>query len=74
MEEQFYLFENWIKEEKLLYVEVIVQKKGRKVVFGRLLKLDAQARTMLIYDVDQKEVLSVMMNQIDRIQPAGAVV
>lgn len=73
MDEQFSLFKNWMNDQKLLYVEVIFQKERRKQLFVRLLKYDELSQTLLLYDVDQKKVLSVKLNQIDSIQPAEAV-
>lgn len=74
MEEQLSLFKNWITDQKLLFVEIIFQKEGKKELFVRLLKYDELKKTLLLYDVDQKQVLSIKINQIDSIQPAEAAV
>lgn len=70
LDEQFALFKKWINDKNLLNVEIVSQKKGRRNLSVRLLKLDEEMQTLLVYDVDQKQVLSLMINQIDRIQPA----
>ena len=74
MEEQLSLFKSWITDQKLLFVEIIFQKEGKKELFVRLLKYDELKKTLLLYDVDQKQVLSIKINQIDSIQPAEAAV
>jgi hypothetical protein len=69
MEEQFKLFEQWIKENRLLYIEVVLKGVGRKKYFGRLIQFDQQQKKLLVYDDDQKKMDNIMVNEIDCIQP-----
>lgn len=70
MEAQNSLFQTWIHQETLLTVEMLVRKVGRKTVFGRLLSVDIKGQNALLYDVDQKKVLSLKTNEIDKMTPA----
>lgn len=70
MDEQLSLFKRWIHTKQLLYLEFVLKKVGRHILFGRLLKIDQKKKTILFYDVDKKQVLSIMLNEIDCIQPA----
>lgn len=67
MEEQYKLFQSWIHSNTLLCVEIVIRKIGRKTVFGRLLNFDETQQTILLYDVDNKEVHSIKINEIDHI-------
>jgi hypothetical protein len=70
VDKQLLLFQNWINEQKLLHVEILLRKKGKQSLSVRMLKYDSHLKTLLLYDVDRKEVLSIDIHQIDRIQPA----
>ncbi|MFA8439424.1 hypothetical protein [Pueribacillus sp. YX66] len=71
MNEQLSLFKKWHEENTLVHVEIVIQKVGRKGIFGRLISIDEEKESIVLYDVDQKEVLSFMLNQIDSITPAS---
>lgn len=71
MDEQLSLFKKWHQENTLVYVEIVIKKVGRKGIFGRLIRVDEEKESVVLYDVDQKEVLSFTLNQIDSITPAS---
>lgn len=72
MDEQLSLFKKWHQENTLVYVELLIKKKGRKGIFGRILRIDEENQSVLLYDVDQKKVLDFKMTQIDSITPASS--
>jgi len=70
MEEQLSLLQKWMKENTLLHVEVVLRKRGRKKIYGRLINVDKEKEMIVIYDDDQKKVFSYKLNEIDAIDPA----
>lgn len=70
MNDPFALFQSWIDNNTLLCVEILVRKAGRKTVYGRLLRVDENDQSLLLYDVDKKQVHSINWNEIDQIEPA----
>jgi hypothetical protein len=70
MEEQYELFDQWIIEKRLVLIEAILEKTGRKILLGRLLHFDHRQNQLLIYDDDHKKVHCVRTNEIDHISPA----
>ena len=64
-------FQHWIDENRLLRIEVIYRKTGRKTIIGKLLQFNPHINTLLVYTEDQKTVESININQIDDIFPAG---
>lgn len=71
MNEQLSLFKKWLQENKLVHVEIVIRKVGRRGVFGRLVSVDEDKELIVFYDEDQKQVLSFHVNQIDSITPAA---
>lgn len=69
MNEQLRVFKQWCEENTLVHIEVVVQKLGRKALFGKIVRVDEEKQRIVLYDVDQKEVLSFSLNQIDSITP-----
>lgn len=69
MNEQLRVFKQWCEENTLVHIEVVIQKLGRKALFGKIVRVDAEKQRIVLYDVDQKEVLSFSLNQIDSITP-----
>lgn len=70
MEEQLSLLQKWMKENTLLHVEVVLRKRGRKKIYGRLINVDKEKEMIVIYDDDQKKVFSHKLNEIDAIDHA----
>lgn len=70
MEEQLSLLQKWMKENTLLHVEVVLRKRGRKKIYGRLINVDKEKEMIVIYDDDQKKVFSYKLNEIDKIDHA----
>lgn len=71
MDKQYALFQSWIENNTLLYVEMLIRKVGRKTVFGRLISVNEKEESILLYDVDnKKQVLSIKINEIDHIEPS----
>lgn len=71
MDEQLSLFKKWLQNNTLVHVEIVYRKVGRKGVFGRFISIDEKKGLVVFYDVDQKQVLSFMLNQIDSISPSA---
>lgn len=71
MDEQISLLQKWMKENILVHVEVVLRKRGRKEIYGRLINVDKDKQTIVIYDDDQKKVFSYRLNEIDSINPAS---
>ena len=61
---------NWIKENRLVHIEVVLKKIGRKTVIGRIIQFNRKDNSLLIYADDQKEIKHIMINEIDHISPA----
>lgn len=74
MVDEYYihLFRTWMSDHRLLCLDMLLHKAGRKSVFGCLVDYDEQS--ILFYDVDRSQTLHVAFNQIDDIQPARKVV
>ncbi|MFA8438579.1 hypothetical protein [Pueribacillus sp. YX66] len=70
MDDQYSIFQSWIDNDTLLCVDVLLHKVGKKTVFGRLLRVDENEHSLLLYDVDKKQVLSLDWNEIDQLEPA----
>lgn len=60
-----------MKENILVHVEVVLRKRGRKEIYGRLINVDKDKQTIVIYDDDQKKVFSYRLNEIDSINPTS---
>lgn len=73
MDEQLSLLQKWMKENTLLHVEVVLRKRGRKEIYGRLINVDKEKKMIVLYDDDQKKVFSYMLNEIDSIAPASKI-
>lgn len=71
MDEQLSLLKKWMKENTLLHVEVVLRKRGRKKIYGRLINVDKEKEMVVLYDDDQKKVYSYKLNEIDSINPAS---
>lgn len=71
MDKQLTLFKKWLHNNTLVHVEIVYRKVGRKGVFGRFISIDEAKGLVVFYDVDQKQVLSFMLNEIDSISPSA---
>lgn len=61
------IYNTWMQEKRFVCASLLYAKKGRKHIYGTILKLDDQDKSMLIYDDDSKSVVSVGFNEIDDI-------
>lgn len=73
MDEQLSLLQKWMKENALVHVEVVLRKRGRKEIYGRLINVDKEKGTIVIYDEDQKKVFSYKLNEIDSIDSVSKI-
>ena len=60
----------WIDDNKLLHLKVIIEKKGRKEIWGRILSFNELQRSLLIYSDDDKKIFNINLNEIEDILPA----
>ncbi len=59
--------QNWVNNNQLLYIEVVLKKVGRKEVLGRIVQFNGES--ILIYKDDTKMVEHYLLNEIDNIEP-----
>ncbi|MGJ9458486.1 hypothetical protein [Oceanobacillus sp. CF4.6] len=62
-------FQDWIRDNRLLVMEIIFEGIGRKTIKGRMIKFNQYENSTLIYIDDTKTVEHFMINQIDEITP-----
>lgn len=62
MDKQLSLFKKWLQDNKLVHVEIVQRKIGRKGFFGRFVSIEEDKKLIVFYDVDQKQVLSFQLN------------
>lgn len=60
------------EENSLLYITYVVQKVGRKTIWAKILQINEEENNILLYDVDQKSVEQLKINQIDEIEKPDA--
>ncbi|MBE4909685.1 hypothetical protein IMZ08_16705 [Bacillus luteolus] len=61
--------QNWVNNNQLLYIEVVLKKVGRKEVLGRIVQFNGES--LLIYKEDTKMVEHYLLNEIDNIVPVN---
>lgn len=70
LQEQLEKIKEWIEENRLIKLTYIVEKLGEQVIYGRIVKLDAESKIVLVYVVDEKKVESIRMHAIEVIEPS----
>ena len=60
----------WMEERRLLYVTVVVKKRGRRVFYGRILHFSLEDQSVLFYNEDEASTESYLLKEIDNIEPA----
>ena len=70
MESISHMLKEWQKDNQLLYVTIVLPKKGRKKFYGRILSFDPELKTILFYCEDRSTTELVSLNDIDSIEPA----
>ncbi|MFO1446320.1 hypothetical protein KDN24_24570 [Bacillus sp. Bva_UNVM-123] len=67
------MFEIWMEEKRLLYVTVVIQKKGRRTFYGRIIHFSLEEQIVLFYNEDQASTESYYFKEIDNIDPAESI-
>lgn len=70
MEKLIERIQQWQKENCLLHIKVVLKKKGRHILVGRIMNFDSTDMSILIYLDDQKKVEHYKFSEIDDIVPA----
>ncbi|WP_027726270.1 hypothetical protein [Tuberibacillus calidus] len=68
----FSTLQKYKEEDALLYITYVVQKVGRKTIWAKILQINEEENNILLYDVDQKSVEQLKINQIDEIEKPDA--
>jgi len=63
-------FQEWIKQNQLLYISFIKPQSGKKIVWGRIIKYDESQELLLVYNDDDKAINQILINQIEELTPA----
>ena len=58
-----------MKENRLVHIEVVFKKVGRKMIVGRIVQYNQKEKSLPVYNEDRKTVEHIMMNEIDDISP-----
>lgn len=61
---------HWVETNKLIRFDILKGKGVHQNVVGRILNFDEQTDSILIYNVDDKVVLNLKLNEIENISPA----
>ena len=59
-----------MEERRLLYITVVIKKKGRRVFYGRILHFSLEEESVLFYNEDEASTESYLLKEIDNIEPA----
>jgi len=68
----FSTLQKYKEEDALLYITYVVQKVGRKTIWAKILQINEEENNILLYDIDQKSVEQLKINQIDEIEKPDA--
>lgn len=68
----FSTLQKYKEEDAILYITYVVQKVGRKTIWAKILQINEEENNILLYDVDQKSVEQLKINQIDEIEKPDA--
>jgi len=64
------MFNIWLEEKRLLYITVVIKKKGRRTFYGRIIHFSLDEEKVLFYNEDQSSTESYLFKEIDNIEPA----
>ena len=69
-----HMITQWRTHNQLLYVTIVLQKKGRRSFYGRILSFDSELETVLFYCDDRSATEFVSLRDIDNIEPAQFII
>lgn len=58
----------WMKENKLVRIEVLKGRGIRQFINGRILQFDEEQYSILFYDDDHKKVENLKLTEIENIE------
>lgn len=61
----------WMKENRLLNLQIVKVKEGKQEIWGRLIQFTEDKGDLLIYNDDSKTLINVNINEIEEINPAS---
>lgn len=70
MNEHYQRFYEWMREKRLLHIEIVLPRRGRQSFFGRLIQYDTGQESLLVYNDDQKALHHIKLNEIENIETA----
>ncbi|MBM6616291.1 hypothetical protein [Bacillus suaedaesalsae] len=70
MEKLMMEIQQWEKEKCLLHIKVVLKKKGRHILVGRIVNFNQNDMSLLVYLDDAKIVEHYNFSEIDDIVPA----
>ncbi|KAA0548774.1 hypothetical protein FZW96_06860 [Bacillus sp. BGMRC 2118] len=71
METLMQKIQQWEKDKCLLHIKVVLKKKGRHILVGRIVNVNVRDRSFLVYLDDAKTVEHFHFSEVDDIVPAG---
>ena len=57
----------WIQDGRLVRIELLKGRGERQWLLGRILNLDMQVKQLIVYQVDEKKVYNLKLNEIENI-------
>lgn len=69
MDQISHMLTSWRTDNQLLYVTIVLPKKGRRNFYGRILSFDSELETILFYCEDKSSTELVSLRDIDSIEP-----
>lgn len=57
----------WIQDGRLVRIELLKGRGERQWLLGRILNLDMQIKQLIVYQVDEKKVYNLKLNEIENI-------
>lgn len=60
----------WMNENSLVRLTYVVPKKGRRAMYGRIIRFDEVNQVLLLHNDDEKKVYAFTFNEIDQIEPS----
>jgi hypothetical protein len=59
----------WVNTNKLIRFDVLRGRGVKQTLLGRVLKFEEQLNLLLVYNVDEKSVYNIKLNEIENVQP-----
>ena len=54
MNEQLRVFKQWCEENTLVHIEVVIQKLGRKALFGKIVRVDEEKQRISMMSIKKR--------------------